>query len=240
MIYALSDIHGNQARFHSILEQINLQPEDTLYILGDVIDRNPDGIRVLRQIMAMPNAKMLMGNHESMMLHCLYYHRDEQENGHPVRIAPYFRMWYQQGGTITHQYMNHLRKSLREEIFEYLAALPVNIKVEVNRRKFILTHAAPTELFYSGRPEYLDENDYAIWHRYRGYEQAPEGYTVIYGHTPTVRNQIADPMRIWHDGAWICLDCGCASSNPESWGGVKSRLACLRLDDMKEFYSKDS
>ena len=51
MIYVMSDIHGQKRRFDSVMEQINLQPEDTLYILGDVIDRNPDGIRILRQIM---------------------------------------------------------------------------------------------------------------------------------------------------------------------------------------------
>lgn len=47
MNYVLSDIHGNRQRFDSIMEQIALQPEDTLYVLGDVIDRYPDGIRIL-------------------------------------------------------------------------------------------------------------------------------------------------------------------------------------------------
>ena len=36
MIYVMSDIHGNAIRFNSIMEQIDLQPEDTLYVLGDV------------------------------------------------------------------------------------------------------------------------------------------------------------------------------------------------------------
>ena len=49
MIYVMSDIHGQARRFHSILDQIALKDEDTLYILGDVIDRNPDGIRILRE-----------------------------------------------------------------------------------------------------------------------------------------------------------------------------------------------
>lgn len=44
MIYVMSDIHGQKRRFDSVMKQINLQPDDTLYILGDVIDRNPDGI----------------------------------------------------------------------------------------------------------------------------------------------------------------------------------------------------
>ena len=41
MIYVLSDVHGNERRFNSIMKQIDLQPQDTLYILGDVVDRNP-------------------------------------------------------------------------------------------------------------------------------------------------------------------------------------------------------
>ena len=35
MTYVLSDIHGNMENFKSILKQIDLQPDDTLYILGD-------------------------------------------------------------------------------------------------------------------------------------------------------------------------------------------------------------
>ena len=41
MIYVISDIHGRKDRFEDVLEQINLQENDVLYILGDVIDRNP-------------------------------------------------------------------------------------------------------------------------------------------------------------------------------------------------------
>ena len=55
MTYVLSDIHGNLRRFESIMKQINLQADDTLYILGDIVDRNPDGIKILRRIMKMPN-----------------------------------------------------------------------------------------------------------------------------------------------------------------------------------------
>ena len=79
MIYVMSDIHGQKRRFDSVVKQIKLQPEDTLYVLGDVIDRNPDDIKLLRQIMAMPNAKMLLGNHELMMMNALYYPPPEDE-----------------------------------------------------------------------------------------------------------------------------------------------------------------
>lgn len=39
MHYVMSDIHGNKEAFDTVLSMINLQPEDYLYILGDVIDR---------------------------------------------------------------------------------------------------------------------------------------------------------------------------------------------------------
>ena len=59
MHYVMGDIHGNMRRFLSVLKQIDLQPEDRLYVLGDVVDRHPDGIRILQKLMAMPNAHQL-------------------------------------------------------------------------------------------------------------------------------------------------------------------------------------
>ena len=50
MIYVMSDIHGEHSRYISMLETINFSDEDTLYILGDVIDRKPGGIDILRDI----------------------------------------------------------------------------------------------------------------------------------------------------------------------------------------------
>ena len=41
MKYVMSDIHGNLDRFEKVLKQIDLQDDDKVYILGDVIDRNP-------------------------------------------------------------------------------------------------------------------------------------------------------------------------------------------------------
>ncbi len=76
----MSDIHGNLERFESIMNQINLRDEDTLYVLGDVIDRYPYGIEILRKIMKMPNVKMILGNHEYMMLNAIGHCNDVQMN----------------------------------------------------------------------------------------------------------------------------------------------------------------
>jgi len=240
MIYVLSDIHGQQQRFESILEIINLQPEDMLYILGDVIDRNPDGIRILRRIMAMPNARMILGNHELMMLDALYYPVEEPEPQwddyhHHRRLS----LWYRNGGDITHRYLKHIRKSLRLEIFEYLDSLPYNREVEINGRRFVLTHAAPASLYGRYGRKYRDEREFSVWKRFDTFPKI-DGQTVIFGHTPTYHYNFESPMEIWNAGNWIGIDCGCMfPKDGDPWSGVQGRLACLRLDDMQVFYSVD-
>jgi len=66
--YVVSDLHGESHLFRDVLRQIHFSNEDHLYILGDVIDRGPDGIALLQEIMVTPNMTLLLGNHEYMML----------------------------------------------------------------------------------------------------------------------------------------------------------------------------
>lgn len=70
--YVISDIHGQYNMFIELLDKIDLKDTDTLYILGDVLDRGPHPIKTLRKLMEMPNAICLVGNHEFMAMKCLY------------------------------------------------------------------------------------------------------------------------------------------------------------------------
>lgn len=239
MIYVMSDIHGQKRRFDSVMKQINLQPDDTLYILGDVIDRNPDGIKILRQIMAMSNAKMLLGNHELMMMNALYYPPPEDEEWPEYYYECKQSLWYRNGGDITHNYLKHIKKTVRQEIFEYLEKLPVNMEITVNGRQFILTHAAPAELYETYGHKYECERDFAVWMRFDSFPVL-EDCTVIFGHTPTIRFQYDNPMAIWDAKSWIGIDCGCMlPEKGDPWSGALGRLSCLRLDDMQVFYSEE-
>lgn len=237
--YILSDIHGNQRRFHSILEQIDLQPEDALYILGDVIDCHPDGIKLLREIMAMPKARMLLGNHEYMMMRALGepYDGDSKTT---KNVQGCMALWYRNEGHCTHQSWKHTRKTLRKEILSYLKALPLNIDIEVNDQRYKLVHAAPVEaqvLF--GKPKET-QTHFAVWNRKAVCYRSDTDYITIFGHTPTSCFQSGDLLKILKTPAVIGIDCG--SGFPE-WSGIKpdeyhGRLACLRLEDMQEFYSE--
>ena len=68
MHYVVSDIHGEFDRYRTLLERIDFSDDDTLYVLGDAIDRGSGGIDVIKDIMVRDNVVMLMGNHELMCL----------------------------------------------------------------------------------------------------------------------------------------------------------------------------
>ncbi|MEO1451845.1 MAG: metallophosphoesterase, partial [Bacteroidota bacterium] len=69
----ISDIHGCARSFQALLEdQVRLQPEDKLFLLGDYFSRGPDAAGVLAYISMLAargqQLVCLMGNHEHRML----------------------------------------------------------------------------------------------------------------------------------------------------------------------------
>ena len=67
MHYVISDVHGRYDLFLRMLERIGFCERDTLYLLGDCIDRGPDGIAMLLDVMERPNVIPFLGNHEDML-----------------------------------------------------------------------------------------------------------------------------------------------------------------------------
>ena len=76
MIYVMSDIHGCFDKYQKMLRRIDFAPEDTLYVLGDVIDRGPDGIKILQDMMGRVNVFPILGNHEFTAAVCLPWRGD--------------------------------------------------------------------------------------------------------------------------------------------------------------------
>ncbi|MCM1328149.1 MAG: serine/threonine protein phosphatase [Ruminococcus sp.] len=239
MTYVLSDIHGNLERFEKILKQIDLQPEDTLYILGDVVDRHPFGITILKKIMKMPNVKMLLGNHEYMMMRALgfpYDENDTEETAYEMH-----EQWYRNGGGITNMEWNITPEETRNEIISYLKSLPLNYDIEVNGKRYKLIHAAPEDLYDLLGDPFIPKTYFCVWDRDAVMYAPQTDCTVIFGHTPTVNYQDCNPLQIWYGENLIGIDCACGHINPPDIPEnqmICGRLACLRLDDMKEFYAE--
>lgn len=70
--YVISDIHGRDNLYSKVKEHLN--PGDTLWVLGDVIDKSSGGIAILQDIIANSKSNtgieinLILGNHEYMML----------------------------------------------------------------------------------------------------------------------------------------------------------------------------
>lgn len=64
----MSDIHGHYDAYMKMLELIQFSEDDTLYILGDIIDRGPNPVKILLDLMKRTNVRILAGNHCHMAL----------------------------------------------------------------------------------------------------------------------------------------------------------------------------
>ena len=64
MDYCISDIHGYYGLFCRLLDKIRFGSEDRLFVLGDMIDKGPESIRLAKLLFSMPNVKCIAGNHE--------------------------------------------------------------------------------------------------------------------------------------------------------------------------------
>ncbi|MFT4190159.1 MAG: symmetrical bis(5'-nucleosyl)-tetraphosphatase [Comamonas sp.] len=69
-LYCIGDIQGCDAPLARLLAELDFSPSrDTLYVLGDLVNRGPASAAVLRRLMALgASAQCLLGNHDLHLL----------------------------------------------------------------------------------------------------------------------------------------------------------------------------
>ncbi len=241
--YVMSDIHGLQGRFTAMLDHIHLQNDDTLFVLGDVIDRGPDGIALLKQILHHPQMILLMGNHEYMMLE--YYEalgklRAGRDLFHSMECI---HRWDHNHNKETKSDFAAMPRGEQRALLDHLRELPLAYcDVKVKDRRFYLVHAnweprLSKEILYLKDFVQNGMNPASLlWDRITEGDPLPPQRTLIFGHTITYFYHPSHPYQIWSGDCelskskMIAIDCGCAANREDS------RLACIRLDDMEVFY----
>ena len=233
MNYVTSDIHGEYDKFIEILEQIRLQDMDTLYVLGDVVDRGPHPIKTLLKLMEMPNAICIVGNHELMALDGLRFLNtkitNESVDAIDVELLGNLIDWQRNGCESTIKEFRELDPEMREEVIRYLKDFYMYEEIVVAGKKYLLVHAGVGDY----RPdkeieEYSLKN--LVWDRADYSIQYFKDKYVITGHTPTQYiKENRKPGYIYRNLNHIAIDCGCSMP-----GG---RLAAICLETGEEFYS---
>ncbi len=233
MVYVTSDLHGFPLeKFKKFLNNVGFCKDDTLYILGDVLDRGPYGIELLKWIMQNKNIQLILGNHENMLLECDF--PDEISEAtiaglKGARLASY-RTWVANSGGVTMSSLLSTRDSEVKAILKYLRETPLYKTITVNGKEFWLVHSGLGNFEKNKKlSDYLPVD--LLWTRpslnTRYFDDVT---TVVFGHTPSVCYGNEYLGKIVKTDTWINVDVGV---------GIGQEPVLLRLNDMKEFYYKN-
>ncbi len=231
--YVMGDVHGEYGRFTELLDRIGLQDSDTLYLMGDVLDRGPHPIKVLLKLMEMQNAFCLLGNHEQMALECLPFLMqeitDESVNKVGSEQLKALASWMQNGCETTLKEFRALGRDMQEEVLEYLRDLLLYAELDAGGKQYFLVHAGLNDYSPEKGIEACSLYD-LVWQRADYGRRYFADRILVTGHTPT--QTIAEnpvPGRIYRGNGHLALDCGA--------GFPGGSLAAVCLETGQEFYA---
>lgn len=227
----MSDLHGCYNKYKQMLEKIKFNNDDTLYVLGDIVDRGDDGIKNLLDMMKRSNVVPLLGNHEYMAYSVLKKFNVEitadNYNSHLDEEAiEMFENWMFNGGITTSRAFAKLDKSERDSIMEYLGEFELYEELEVNGNGFVLVHGGLVDFEEDKDLDDYDIHD-IIWGRCDYARQYYKDKYLVTGHTPTYNIDENYKGKIYRRNNHIAIDCGAVFGE---------KLGCICLDTLEEFY----
>lgn len=233
MIYAMSDLHGCYDLYLKMLDKIVFSNSDTLYILGDILDRGKDGIKIIQDIKSRKNVIALLGNHDYTayrILKSIYSPIPNGENklDYFNNSLSLFKDWTSDGGRVTYEDFGRLDEADKAEFFEFIENMEAYEELKVAGNKFILTHSGLGNFDKNKRLSNYSLDD-LLWARMDYDRKYFDDKYLVSGHTPTKLIDKKYSGRIYRGNNHIAIDCGAVFTGT---------LGCIRLDDFAEFYVK--
>ena len=207
--FVVSDIHGMYKQFEQILA--HWDKESTLVILGDLIDRGPQSLEVIRKVMALKETYgeqviFCMGNHEVMFLSYIDHPEENHEryfrNGGLETMASFFEQLpnnIQDFNETEQAYI--IKENFKEEIDFLNSGELFKVVGDI-----LFTHAG----FDSSNTDFTKTtaSDF-IWIREHYLKENLTPYVNVFGHTPL--KYIHESNEVWmsEDCKFIGIDGGC-------------------------------
>lgn len=230
MIYVTSDLHGYPLeKIKEMFGKVGFSDGDFCLVLGDVIDRGEDGIKIIKWLMSQPNIELILGNHEAMMLSCEFLFDEITEESISKLTGSKLDLylnWEQNGARPTINALYSTRPNEIKYILEYLHEAPLYETVSVGGKDFLLSHSGLKNFEKNKKLSEYSDDDF-LWNRPKIDDRYYDDVITVFGHTPTIiYGEMYKGKAIVTD-TWIDVDAGAAC-------GFSPML--LRLDDLKEFY----
>lgn len=229
--FVVSDIHGCYDQFIKLLE--HWDKADELIILGDLIDRGHDSLKVVQHIITLSQnykVTVLQGNHDQMLGDFIddphgHGYLYLQENGGRATllsfIANEFKLF-----SATMDDVAYFLKRYRKKELDFLRQGLLYYEFG----KVLFTHAG----FCSWRDcwEETTDNQY-IWIRDHYKHKNNSGYVNVFGHTPTQLINADKSNDVWtsQDKTYIGIDGACA------YGGQLNGILINDSGELLERYS---
>ena len=224
MRYVVSDIHGNYELLVKLLKKINFSEDDTLFVLGDVIDKGKDVQKLLNLLFGelRDNAVVLAGNHEYELIK-LVTDLIVKDASDDVILSECKKFLGIENLNLqdVDDIMNMPYTHEEDDFILVHAGVPFDIK----GNPIPLEQAAIEDLVYDRqfkRESFLPENTKCVifGHTPTCYIDGQKGKIIKYQKSNTIGNHPKDYYKIHIDtGNYLT--------------GI---LGCVRLDDMQEFY----
>ena len=217
--FAISDIHGCIKTFNRLLDKIALTKNDTLFLLGDYIDRGNNSKAVIDKILKLKSdgfdVQCLLGNHEWLLLNAAYEKGYKEtwlsRNGGIATLFSY--------GIIAEDYLNYIP----ETHLQFFKTLQYFIELD----DYYLVHAGFNFKDEDPFGDYHSMIWIRDWHKQIKKDLLGDK-KIVHGHTPrsidSLREDVASGKKVVFD-----IDCGCVYKG-KSFGGY---LAALNLDTLE-------
>lgn len=231
MRYIISDIHGCYDQYRMLLEKIQFSEKDKLYVLGDVVDRGPEPVKVLQDMMRRPNVIFILGNHDFIMYTLMKklaveITEDNYDKHLTKDILLDYNLWLQDGGQITAEQFRKLSYFEKMDMLDYIAGASLYEVIENNGKEYRLVHAG---LDHFSPEKGMDEyNLYDFLEKRADYSKSyypDKNIFLVTGHTPTIYIKNWRKAEVYMENGHIALDCACVA-------GGKLAAFCVETEEV--------